>query len=284
MSNPLVTPEELARSLERPRPARVLDVRWKLGDPSAHAEFLAAHVPGAVYVDLDSELADPPSARSGRHPMPSQERLQRAVVRWGLRDDDEVVVTDGIGGMSAARAWWVLRDAGFERVRVLDGALDGWIAAGFPVESGDVPAPGNGTFVPRPGQLPGVGLDEVRAVPRVGVLLDARAGERYRGEQEPIDPRAGHIPGAVSAPTGDNLGTDGRFLAPEVLRDRFAELGVIPGRRVVAYCGSGVTAAHTALALTSAGYEPALFSGSWSQWSNHPDLPVALGAEPGVPD
>jgi thiosulfate/3-mercaptopyruvate sulfurtransferase len=205
--------------------------------------------------------------------LPPVEDLQAAARRWGLSDGDSVVVYDDLGNMSAARAWWLLRHAGVENVRLLDGALGAWRAAGLDVEvGGEEVEPGSISLAY--GTLATVSIDEVGDVPQSGVLLDARAPERFRGEIEPVDPRAGHIPGARNTPTGGNLDADGRFLAPEVLRARFAEVGVTTESPVVSYCGSGVTAAHNIVALTLAGFEVALYPGSWSEWSNHPELPI----------
>lgn len=274
--SPLVTAADLAEVLGR---VRILDVRWRLDRPDGRPDYLAGHIPGAVYVDLDTELADHGrAATEGRHPLPSPAALQAAARRWGIRRDDIVVVYDDLGGMSAARAWWMLRDAGLD-VRVLDGALAAWRAAGYELETGEVTSR-EGDVVLRRGLQPVLGLDDVAGFPDVGTLLDARAAERYRGEVEPVDLAAGHIPGAVSAPTAGNLDAEGRFLAPELLRARFRELGVDAGAPVAAYCGSGVTAAHEVLALEVAGFRAALFPGSWSAWSQHPELPVATGPSP----
>jgi thiosulfate/3-mercaptopyruvate sulfurtransferase len=280
----LIEPEELAARLAARAAARpvVLDVRWTLAEPDGREAFRAGHVPGAVYVDLETELADHAVQGEGRHPLPTESAFTAAMRRWGLREGDPVVVTDDAGGTSAARAWWLLRHAGVADVRILDGALAAWREAGLPIETGDVvPAPGDATA--RFGAMPVVDLDEADALASAGggVLLDSRAGERYRGEVEPIDPRAGHIPGAVSAPTVDNLGPDGRFLPAEALRARFAALGVDGAHPVAAYCGSGVTAAHQVAALAIAGIDGALYPGSFSQWSNRPERPVATGPAPG---
>jgi thiosulfate/3-mercaptopyruvate sulfurtransferase len=258
--------------------AVLLDVRWALGDDRGREKYLAGHLPGAVFVDLETELADPPSAAEGRHPLPSLQRLQASARRWGIRAGDAVVAYDATGGLAAARAWWLLRWGGLTDVRLLDGGLDAWEAAGGDLETGDVvPAPGDVTLTG--GGLPVLSIDEASALPGAGgVLLDARAGERYRGEVEPIDPRAGHVPGAVSAPTTENLTADGRFRAAEELRDRFAALGAEPGATVGVYCGSGVTAAHEVAALAEAGIDAALWPGSWSQWSNDPDRSAATGS------
>ncbi|MET1036724.1 MAG: sulfurtransferase [Aeromicrobium sp.] len=272
----LVTPEELTTALRGDHPPVVLDVRWKLGGPPGHGEYLTGHVPGAVYVDLDDELAAHGEPTDGRHPLPSIDALQTAARGWGLDPGDSVVVYDGEGNMAAARAWWLLRWAGLTDVRLLDGALPAWVAAGGELTTDDV-RPEPGTIELSSGALPTLDLETVADFPDHGVLLDARAPERFRGEVEPIDPKAGHIPGATSAPTGANLQDDGRFKDADDLRERFISVGVDPSSPVAVYCGSGVTAAHQAAALAIAGFEPALYPGSWSQWSNH-DRPVATGA------
>jgi thiosulfate/3-mercaptopyruvate sulfurtransferase len=274
--NVLIDVDELAARLGSGSPPVVLDVRWALGDPRGHDHYLAGHVPGAVYVDLETELAGPPSPQDGRHPLPTIENLQVAARRWGVRDDSSVVAYDDMGGTSAARVWWLLRWAGVEDVRLLDGGLGAWRASGYPVEGGVVrPAAGDVTL--RPGGMPVVDADKAADLARSGTLLDARAVERYRGDIEPVDPVAGHIPGAVSAPTTDNLNRNGRFLAAELLRERFIELGVDQTAPVGVYCGSGVTAAHEVAALAITGIDAALYPGSWSQWCNDPSRPVSTG-------
>ncbi|MFF2388102.1 sulfurtransferase [Agromyces sp. NPDC058104] len=256
----------------------VLDVRWSLAAPDGTEAYLAGHIPGAVYVDLDRELADHDVVGEGRHPLPTESSLTAAMRRWGLRDGDTVVVTDDLGNQSAARAWWLLRHAGVADVRMLDGALAAWRAAGHPLDTGWVsPEPGDATA--HFGSMPVIDADAAGALPDGGVLLDARAAERYRGEVEPIDPRAGHIPGARSAPSGGSLDESGRFLPADELRERFAALGAEPGVAVGAYCGSGVTAAHAVAALAIAGIDAALYPGSWSQWSREEGRPVATGSE-----
>jgi thiosulfate/3-mercaptopyruvate sulfurtransferase len=273
----LIGVPELIAALGGERPPVVLDVRWQLGGPPGHGDYLAGHVPGAVYVDLDTELAGHGLPSDGRHPLPLVSDLQHAVRRWGIDEDDTVVVYDGAGNLAAARAWWLLRWAGLADVRLLDGALPAWVAGGGPLETRDV-TPEPGTFEVRPGSLPTLTAAQAGEWPRDGVLLDARAPERYRGETEPVDPKAGHIPGAVNAPTGGNLAPDGRFLPPEELAARFAALGVDATTRVAAYCGSGVTAAHELAALAVAGIDATLYPGSWSQWSNL-DRPVEVSVE-----
>jgi thiosulfate/3-mercaptopyruvate sulfurtransferase len=273
--------EELAARLDGGAPVRVLDVRWRLGGPPGAAEFRAGHVPGAVYVDLDADLAGPAADGRGRHPLPDPDGLQAAARRWGIDDGDAVVAYDDNGNLAAARAWWLLRRAGLAEVVLLDGGLGAWRASGRALATGDgTPAPGNVRL--GGGTLPVLDPDGAAALARDGVLLDARAAERYRGQANAIDPKFGHIPGARSAPTTDNLAPDGRFRSPAQLRARFAALGVTPGTPVGVYCGSGVTAAHELAALALAGIEDvALYPGSWSQWATLPDRPVATGDQPG---
>jgi thiosulfate/3-mercaptopyruvate sulfurtransferase len=275
----LIDAVTLRKLLDGPGAPAVLDVRWALGDPNGREHFLAGHIPGAVYADLDTEFAAPPTTGAGRHPLPDPAALQEAARGWGLRTGQPVVVYDANGGLAAARAWWVLRWAGLPDVRILDGALAAWTEAGFELRSGEE-QPDRGDVSLDGGHLPVLTVDEAAALARDGVLLDARAGERYRGETEPVDAQAGHIPGARSAPAADNLTADGSFAAPEALRARYAELGAVPGVEVGVYCGSGVTAAHDVAALRIAGIDAALYPGSWSAWSADPRRPVATGTEP----
>lgn len=273
---PIISAAELAAELAGPTPPVLLDVRYRLGGPHGRPDYEAGHIPGAVFVDLDAELAAPPGD-GGRHPLPDVAAFGAAMRRAGVSAGTPVVAYDGDKGWGAARAWWLLRWAGHARVRVLDGGLAAWDG---PLETA-VPAPVEGDFTPRPGALPLLDADAAAAVARDGLLLDARAGERYRGEVEPIDPVAGHIPGAVSAPTGENLDAEGRFLAAGDLAARFSALGAGPDDRTVGvYCGSGVSAAQQAVALELAGYVPALYAGSWSEWSGDPARPVATGPDP----
>lgn len=258
----------------------LLDVRWKLGDPHGREHYLGEHLPGAVFVDLATELAAPARPEHGRHPLPPVEQFQASARRWGICDGDVVVAYDDTGNMAAARLWWMLRNAGFPDVYLLDGGLAAWRGAGLPVQQGAVEAmPGNVTL--RSGTMPAIDAGAAGSWARTGVLLDARAGERYRGEFEPVDPRAGHIPGAVSAPTTENVDDSGRFLPADQLRRRFHGLGVSRDVPVAVYCGSGVTAAHEVAALEIAGIEASLYPGSFSEWANNPALPVVTGSEPG---
>ncbi|MBG6181313.1 sulfurtransferase [Arthrobacter sp. CAN_A1] len=255
----------------------LLDVRWSLGDPHGHGHYQSAHIPGAVYVDLDATLSGEPSVREGRHPLPPIDRLQEAARQWGINDGDVVVAYDNSGNTSAARLWWLLRWAGLESVHLLDGGLAAWTGAGYGTEGGEEQHC-LGEVALNPGSMTVTDIAQVRSIAEHGVLLDARAGERFRGEIEPLDPKAGHIPGAVSAPTTENLALDQRFKTPADLRRRFEALGVSDSVDVAVYCGSGITAAHQIAALEIAGYSAALYPGSWSQWSSRSDLPVATGA------
>ena len=276
---PLVGALELASALEGTDPPRVLDVRWTPLGPPGIAAYHLGHLPGADFLDLDRDLASPPGLR-GRHPLPDPKVLAGVLRRVGITERTDVVVYDEADSTAAARAWWVLRHAGHHRVRILDGGLRAWLAADLPLSTQE-PEPAPGTVATRAGCMPVLDAKGAAATARNGVLLDVRAAERYRGEVEPLDPVAGHIPGAVSAPTGGNVGPDGRFLPPETLRARLSALGVRDGVRVGVYCGSGVTAAHTVLALTLAGLPGALYVGSWSEWITDQSRPVARGPEPG---
>ena len=277
--HPVVAVDDLRDLLAGPA-VTLLDVRWSLSGPPGRRTYEAGHLPGAVFVDLERELAGPPGA-GGRHPLPNPAEFTAAMEAAGVGDGLPVVVYDQRDSTSAARLWWLLAWYGHDDVRVLDGGVDAWVAAGGEVETGPgVPSrfAGQG-FCGEPGAggLTTVSADEAAGLALRGVLLDARAAERFRGETEPVDPVAGHVPGAVSAPTIDNVGADGRFLPADVLRARFAALGVDGTRPVGAYCGSGVTAAHEVLALRLAGVDAALWPGSWSEWVADPSRPVATG-------
>ena len=278
----LITADELAEQIAEGHRPRLLDVRWRLGGPPGRQEYLAGHLPGAVYVDLDEELAAPAGPGVGRHPLPTPEAFQAAARSWGLRAGEAVVAYDDNGNLSAARAWWLLRWAGLSAVQLLDGGLAAWRAAGHPVVSGDESPVPPGDVTLGSDLLPSVDPDGVAALVGDGVLLlDARAGERYRGETTSIDPKPGHIPGAVSAPTTENLTPEGTFRTPDELAVRFAELGAKPGSTVGVYCGSGVTAAHEMAALAIAGIDDVvLYPGSWSQWATLSDRPIATGPDP----
>jgi thiosulfate/3-mercaptopyruvate sulfurtransferase len=289
MAESLTDVTSLVAALGGEQPPVLLDVRWRLGGPPGIDSYRAGHLPGARFVDLDRDLAGPPGA-GGRHPLPASHAFQAAMRRAGVSDGRPVVVYDENDSVAAARAWWLLRYFGHQQVRVLDGGYHAWQVTGGRVES--EPAGGaaatsqvgaDGDFTARAGQLPLLDAAGAADLARRGVLLDARTAERYRGEVEPVDPVAGHIPGAVNAPAAGNVTADGRFLGPAELRARFAGLGIGPGtgREAGAYCGSGVTAAHEVLALDIAGIPAALYVGSWSDWITDPARPVATGPAPG---
>ncbi|MFD7089951.1 sulfurtransferase [Streptomyces sp. NPDC059883] len=271
----IITAAELACESDGPRPPVLLDARWQLGGPPGRAQYETGHLPGAVYIDLDQELAGPPGA-AGRHPLPEMAAFGAAMRRAGVSQDKPVVVYDGGQSWAAARAWWLLRWAGHPDVRVLDGGLAGWTG---PVTT-EIPVPAEGDFTPAPGALPLLDADAAAALAREGLLLDARAAERYRGDVEPIDRVGGHIPGALSAPTSENVAENGGFRPAQDLVTRFAKLGVTGDSKVGVYCGSGVSAAHEVLALEIAGIPAALYAGSWSEWSADTSRPVAKGPDP----
>lgn len=272
-SSPLISTRELA---DLGGEVTILDVRWKLGGPPGLPEFRRGHIPGSTYVDLAGELADPPGPR-GRHPLPATARFEEAMRAHGVRVDRPVVVYDDAGGSSAARCWWLLRYHGHRDVRVLDGGWAAWLAEGRPVEEGEASVE-PGDFTVRPGAMPVLDADGAVRVAREGVLLDARTGERFRGENEPVDPVAGHIPGAVNVPFEENLvGAGGRFKDARELAGVYERVGAVRGREIAVYCGSGVTASHDVLALAALGVEAALYPGSWSEWVAQGDRPVATG-------
>jgi thiosulfate/3-mercaptopyruvate sulfurtransferase len=262
---PLIPPELLMAADPAPT---ILDVRWELGREPQRDAYEAAHIPGAAFVDLDAELSAPPGPR-GRHPLPDAGAFQAAMRAAGVSRDRAVVCY----GAGAARAWWLLRYFGHRRAVVLDGGIEGWVAAGGPLESGAAPIE-PGDFIATPGGMPLLDAASASRIAAEGVLLDARAPERFRGEVEPIDPVAGHIPGARNRPATDNVSSDGRFRPRDLLRREFERLGVRDGVEIGAYCGSGVTAAQEVLALELAGFEAGLYAGSWSEWVTDPKRPV----------
>lgn len=291
--SPLIHPAALADLLAAaPATAQpvLLDVRWRLGGPPAHPDYVVGHLPGAVFVDLGVVLADPPGP-AGRHPLPDTTRLVESLASTGVGVDSTVVVYDDADGSIAARAWWLLRWLGFPsaQVMVLDGGWAAWVAEGHPVST-TTPEPVRGDLSALlaggpPAGMPVLDADEAADLARTGTMLDARAAARYRGDTEPVDPRAGHIPGALNAPFPEHLGPDGHWRPPTELAERFRSLGVDSGGPVGAYCGSGVTACSVVLAAEHSGVRDprrpvALYAGSWSQWSADPARPVAVGASP----
>jgi thiosulfate/3-mercaptopyruvate sulfurtransferase len=275
----LITATELAARIDAGDPLTILDVRWRLDDPDGRPAYLRGHLPGAVYVSLEDELSDHTMTGRGRHPLPSGRTLEAAARRWGVRQDDSVVVYDDWNRAGSARAWWVLTAAGLPNVRILDGGLSAWQSAGQSLEAGPVdPRPGNVT-VPQDdlyaGSRPTLAAEQSDTV----TLLDARAPERFRGDAEPLDPAAGHIPGAKNLPSGAVLAGDGTFVGDVALAQLLSDRDIDRHSRVGVYCGSGVTATVAIAALAAAGREAALYPGSWSEWCSDPTRPVARGPE-----
>ncbi len=275
----LIQPQELRPHLEEPGWA-VVDCRFSLTETEAgRRAYQAGHIPGAVYAHLDQDLSGPIlPGRTSRHPLPDAAEFAQRLSAWGIGPETQVVAYDDRGGAIAARLWWMLRWLGYDRVAVLDGGWTAWRAAGYPVREGVEQRP-PALFAPRP--RPGLLVQAEEVLARLGaqdlLLVDSRAPERYRGEVEPLDPVAGHIPGAVNRPFAQNLGPDQRFRSREELRARFQDLLAQRAPEQVAfYCGSGVTAAHNVLAMVHAGLGfPRLYAGSWSEWITDPARPVA---------
>jgi thiosulfate/3-mercaptopyruvate sulfurtransferase len=277
----LITVAELAALICAGDPVTILDVRWQLDQPDGRAAYLEGHILGAVYVSLEDELSDRTITGRGRHPLPSGRSVEASARSWGMRKDVPTVVCDDWNRMASARAWWVLTAAGFANVRILDGGLSAWRAAGGSFATGPVtPSPGNVTALHKDLGAGGrLTLTAQQADAADVTLLDARAPERFRGDVEPVDPVAGHIPGAKNLPASDVLGGDGTFLSDNALTQLFSDRGIDRDSRFAAYCGSGVSATVTLAALATMGYQAALFPGSWSEWSSDPARPVARGSE-----
>ena len=273
---PLVTAGQLATELAGPGAPTVLDCRWTLAGGADRDGYGKGHLPGAVFVDLDRDLAAPPGA-GGRHPLPAPEAFQAAMRRAGVRDDRPVVAYDQGEPGGAARAWWLLGWFGHPDARVLDGGLRAWVAAGLPLTT-ETADPDPGDFTARPGGRSLLDAAGAARLAAAGVLLDARAPARYQGLEEPVDPVAGHIPGARNAPVADLVGDHG-LVPPASLRRLLDRHGARPGTPVGVYCGSGVVAAHVVLACEVAGIPASLYAGSWSDWVTDPSRPVATGRE-----
>lgn len=300
---PFISVAELDRFLREGKAPVLLDVRWQLGRSDGYEQYLQAHIPGAKYVDLETELAAAPSAAMGRHPLPEQEAFNRSRQDWGVFEDSVVVVYDAVNGLSAARAWWLLRHFGVRSVFILEGGFTSWRDAHpgqevssqesgsrEPTTAGNHDAGNAGTSNSTAGarergsqhednlafgHMPVITEDEAAAFPTHGELWDARASARYQGDEEPVDPRAGHIPGAKSAPTADNLTEHGLLKSADELRSTFGDK---QGGATAVYCGSGVTASHEIAVLESIGISAAMYPGSWSQYSSNPHRPVAIGS------
>lgn len=276
--SPLITTNWLAEHLDHSI-LRLADTRWYLGEPERGREaYFESHIPGAVYLDLETDLSA--AEGPGRHPLPDWETFAARMGQLGLGDKSRVVAYDDRGGAIASRLWWMLRAIGHEHSYVLDGGLTAWTADGHPVSDHVTGYPEAELSV---SLQPGLTVDRDQLRQRLGsvLMLDARSGDRYRGEVEPIDPVAGHIPTAVNADYEENLGPDQRFQSVDELAARYRSLGVEESQPVAVYCGSGVTACHDVLAMEHAGVgRPLLYPGSWSDWSAAA-FPVATGPEPG---
>ena len=287
MSSELISAAELRHALGARNAPTLLDVRWRFAGPPGRADFAAGHLPGAEYVDLDTELCAA-AGPDGRRPLPSPETFTAAMRRHAVSADRPVVVYDAAETTAAARAWWLLRYFGHRDVRVLDGGYRAWLDADHPIASGPdtsgdsdtatAPLPGDNAFTAVPGGLPTVDAEGAAGFAEHGILLDARPREQYLGEFARHGEPAGHIPGAVSAPAADNLTAEGRFRTPDRLRAAFAALGAVsPSPAIAVYCGAGLLAAQQVLALRIAGFDAALYPGSWSHWTRDPTRPIATG-------
>lgn len=275
-----ITAAELhERMAHEPKPV-LLDIRFRHGQHDRRFAYLEGHIPGAIYVDLQHDLAGEPGGTRGNRPMPSLEQIQAKAQDWGIHPDSQVVVYDDDHLLQAGRGWWILRWAGVRSVRLLDGGLDAWTAAGFPVDA-SVPTPERGTIRLTGNGMPQMDADEAARMAHDAILLDSRGSVNYRGgPAEPGEPAHGHIPGAINLPTPENLDKSGMTLPPEALRQRFLAAGVDGSTPVGVYCGGGVSAAHQTAVLASIGIPATLYVGSWSAWSGDPARPVARGPEP----
>lgn len=275
-----ITAEALHARIAAGRAPVLLDIRFRHGQHDRRFAYEEAHIPGAIYVDLQHDLAGEPGGTRGNRPLPKLEDLQRKVTAWGIDDDSDIVVYDDDHCLQAGRGWWTLRWGGLRSVRLLDGGLHAWIEAGYPVTAEEPQvAPGHARLTGE--GLPRIDADEAAAMAHSTILLDSRGTVNYRGRPTPPgEPASGHIPGAVNAPTPENLDATGRHLPPQALRARFAGFGVDGSRPIGVYCGGGVSAAHQIAVLASLGIAASLFPGSWSAWSGDPERPVARGPRP----
>jgi len=274
----LISAESLRALLDAGEPCVLLDCGFDLTDPGAGARaFAQGHLPGSRHADLDRDLSAPKNGRNGRHPLPTREAFAATVARWGVRPDTPVACYDDQGSPYAARAWWMLRWLGHDDVAVLDGGRAAWLATGGMLEAGLQPNASNAApYALGAASMPTVAADRLLGLLGKVTVLDARSGERFRGEMEPLDPVAGHIPGARNRFHKDNLQADGRFRTPAQLRADFMPFG--EPTACVHQCGSGVTACHNLLAMEHAGLTgSALYPGSWSEWCADPARPIARG-------
>lgn len=278
----IISVEELSHHLDD-EGWRVFDCRFELANPNAGGELYAvSHIPGALHADLERDLSGRIiPGTTGRHPLPDREEWLERVCTWGIHNDTRIVAYDGAGGAWAARLWWLMRWIGHEGVAVLDGGFSRWKTAGLPITDAPYRVGAPGTFQARGALTRAIECDEIVSGIADGrlLLIDARDGARFRGEVEPIDPVAGHIPGAHSLPYADNLDANGLFRSREELAARYLPLLVRDEEKeVVCYCGSGVTAVHNVLAMVHAGLdEPMLYAGSWSEWIIDPQRPIESG-------
>lgn len=259
-------------------PVRLLDVRWRLDVPEGRPAYLATHLPGAVYVDLERELARPGHPEEGRLPPPSRDELERSARRWGVNEGDLVIAYDDNDSVAAARAWWLLSARGVD-VRVLDGGLRAWVAQGLPIEAGDA-QPDRGDIVLSDDEPPTADIETTARAHLDGVVIDVRSAAHYRGLTTGADPASGHIPGAINLPTSTYIREDGTLEPPEVIREILRSSGVDAHAPIVLYCGTGVASAHSALALATAGITASVYAGSWSQWARDRRRAVAVGPTP----
>ncbi len=279
----LVSTDWLADHLTDPE-IRIVDVRWYLLKPTqGDDEYAQGHIPGAIFMSVDRDLAMPAYEGPGRHPLPSAEKFAEVASRAGIGRDTHVIAYDAQGGATAARLWWLLRYFGHDNVSLPDGGITRWIAEGRPLQK-EIPklAPTKFVAQARVGWVVDQKTVDTWRSDGKALLLDSRLPQRYEGKTEPIDARPGHIPGAKNAPLAANLRgpDDARFLPPDQLRARFAQLGAENAEKIVSYCGSGVNACQYIFALELAGFKNALlYEGSWSDWSKNPDLPAATGTE-----
>lgn len=278
----LVNPQSLKARIDSNRAPVILDVRWYRNQAGGYEHYLEKHVLNAIYVDMEQDLTAINNPSKGRRPFPRGVKVQELTRKWGIDKNSYVVVYDTVGGTSAARAWWILRNAGVNNVCFLDGGLQRWEREGMPTMTGPgiIPLRGNFEVADKP-CMPTIGVEEARDWPQHGILLDVRSARRYRGHFEYNDARLGHIPGAYNLPTYGNIGPDHKFLDAESLRERFADLGITKGSDVAVYCGSGNLSTHTIAALEVAGlYGASLYAGGWSQWCLDPERPAARGVRP----